>query len=262
MITIVLTVSRSDYLEKVITAIELLECNENETKILCIVDGNEDLYLKTRNLVNDMKYIERLTIRAKLDDNRSRIDIPTRRNRITAIHNQVREHINQVGGYILSIEDDTTFNSNALQKLLYLAGRTRAFGMAEGVEVGRWSVPYIGAWRADDIYDTNQLISVENINPVAIGQPPSNIDAGGLYFALINADLYKQHEFTCDNGLGPDVNFGLENRKLGYENFIVWQVPCVHHNSVMGEYITLSPQDPTKVVTMTKQTANKWYVSY
>lgn len=262
MITIVLTVSRFDYLERVITAIELLQCDKNTTNILCIVDGKEALYLRARNLINDMKYLERLTVRAKLDDNRSNLDVPTRRRRITEIHNQAKTYIKHNEGYVLSIEDDTTFSPNALQKLLDVATRTRAFGMAEGVELGRWGVPYVGAWRADNIYETTQLTSLENINPIPIGQPATNIDAGGLYFALIKASLYKQHEFTCENGLGPDINFGLENRRLGYENFIVWQVPCTHYNNVMGNQITITPNEPTTIVTLTKESDTKWNVSY
>lgn len=262
MITILLTVSRFDYLEKVITAIELLECDRMTTNFLCIVDGEDDLYLRARNLVSDTKFNERLTVRAVLDDNRSRLNVETRRKRIAAIHNQARNLIQHTTGYVLSIEDDTTFNPLSLRRLVDVASRQRAFGMAEGVELGRWGVPYVGAWRADDIYDTKELKSIENIYPVPIGQPATNIDAGGLYFALINADLYKQHIFTCDNGLGPDVNFGLENRRLGYENFIVWQVPCTHYNSVMGKEITLNPSDKTTIVTLTKQNNTKWTVSY
>lgn len=261
-ITIVLTVSRLKYLEKVITAIELLECDYELTNILCIVDGDQELYLRARNLVNGTKYNERLTVRADLDDNRSTFDINTRRKRITAIHNQARTHIKHNNGYVLSIEDDTTFRPTALKKLLDVALRTRAFGFAEGVELGRWGVPYVGAWRADDIYNVSELVSVENINPVPIGQKPSNIDAGGLYFALINAELYKQHTFTCDNGLGPDVNFGIECRQLGYENFIVWQVPCKHYTEQMGKSLVITPDQESKIVTISKDSKEKWTVSY
>lgn len=262
MITIVLTVSRLDYLEKVITAIELLECDEKTTNLFCIVDGDEKLYLRARNLVSETKFAERLTVRAELDDNRSDINVDVRRQRIADIHNQAKTYIKHTNGYVLSIEDDTTFNKNALAKLLDVANRNRAFGMAEGVELGRWGVRYVGAWKADDIYKTKELKSVININPIPLGQPPTGIDAGGLYFALIRADLYKQHEFFSNNGLGPDVNFGLEIRRLGYENFIVWQVPCSHYTKINGVETKITPLDESRRVLMRKISDTKWRVSY
>jgi hypothetical protein len=260
MITIVLVVSRAEYLEKVITSIELLECDKDQTNILCIVDGDDNLYLRARNLINGTKFIERLTVRADLDDNRSRLDVPTRRRRIVAIHNQARALIKHTSGYVLSVEDDTTFGPLALHKLLDVATRTRAFGMAEGVEIGRWGIPYVGAWKADDIYEPKQFVSVENIQPVPMGQPATNIDAGGMYLSLINAELYKKHNFNSDNGLGPDLNFGIDMRQQGYENFIVWTVPCTHHTEEMGKYKAVTPKDKTAIVTLTKLHNGKWHV--
>lgn len=260
MITIILAVSRADFLERVITAIELLECNKEETNLLCIVDGDDQLYLRTRNLVNDTKFAQRLTVKADLDDNRSRLDVPTRRKRIAAIHNQARELINHTQGYVLSVEDDTTFRPDALQRLLKVATSERAFAMAEGVEIGRWGIPYVGAWKADDVYNLTKLTSIENKQDVTESTKHENIDAGGLYFALIKADLYKYHTFTCENGLGPDVNFGIDNRQLGFENFIVWQVPCVHHNMRIGKYETITPSEKTQTVTLMKEKNNIWKV--
>lgn len=260
MITIILAVSRADFLERVITAIELLECNKDETNLLCIVDGDDQLYLRTRNLVNDTKFAERLTVKANLDDNRSKLDVPTRRRRIAAIHNQARGLVRHTHGYVLSVEDDTTFRPDALQRLLRVAVNERAFAMAEGVELGRWGVPYVGAWEADDVYELTQLKSIQNKQDITEATKHDNIDAGGLYFALIKADLYKYHEFTCENGLGPDVNFGIDNRRLGFENFIVWQVPCVHHNMKMGRYETITPAEQTQIVTMIKEKNDIWKV--
>lgn len=131
--------------------------------------------------------------------------------------------------------------------------------MAEGVELGRWGVPYVGAWKADDVYDIKQLVSIDN-QPKET--PPQNIDAGGLYCALIRTDLYKQHNFNSDNGLGPDVNLGLELRQLGYENFIHWNVRCKHLNTVMGEEIVITPDDEAKTVTLTRKKDNKWITTY
>jgi hypothetical protein len=255
-------VSRSKYLEKVISSLELLDCDQSRTNILCIVDGDDALYLRTRNLINDTKFNERLVVRAEVQEPTMQFDIPTRRRHIAAMHNQARALITHDRGYVFSVEDDTTFGSQTLNKLLRVANTERGFGYVEGVELGRWGVPYVGAWVADDIYNPMIINSIENVNPVPEGYPPTPIDAGGLYCALIRADLYKQHTFTCDNGLGPDINFGIENRQLGFRNFILWQVPCIHHYEEMGKEKTITPSAESKVVTMIKENNTKWHVNY
>lgn len=261
MVTIILTVSRDTFLYKIITSLELLECNQNEVNILCIVDGSTELYVKTRNLVADMKYKNRLTVHYKDGKLPPRFDINTRRKRIAGIHNFAKQHLADNQDFIFSVEDDTTFGRNTLKKLLKVAAENRAFGMAEGVELGRWGVPYVGAWVADDIYNLKELKSLKNIkNPLE--SRLSRIDAGGLYCALIKADLYKQHNFTCSNGLGPDVNLGIELRQLGFDNFIVWSIHCNHHYEDKGEEKILSAKEDSKEVTMTKLNDKKWKVTY
>lgn len=260
MVTIILAVSREAYLEKVITSLELLECNPRETNILCIVDGTPELYVKVRNLIMTTKFQNRLTVQFEGVGKPSRYDKKERRKRIAAIHNQARQLLVQNTDFVFSVEDDTTFGPRALKRLLKIAQENRAFGMAEGVEVGRWGTPYIGAWVADDIYKPTLLTSVENrVGENFEGKDKYDpIDAGGLYCALIRTDLYKQHEFTCDNGLGPDVNLGLEMRQLGFQNFIAWNVLCTHHTEVMGKYLQLTPTDPTKIVRLKKFNSQKW----
>lgn len=262
MITIVLAVSRLDYLERVVTCLELLDCDHTRTNILCIVDGEDSLYLRARNLVNDTKFNERLTVRTTERGLPSKIDVQERRRRIAAIHNQAKGLIKHPDGFIFSVEDDTIFAADALELLLNVARKSKSIGFVEGVELGRWGVPYVGAWRADDIYHPTSIKSVENIYPVPVGQPATEIDAGGLYCALIQTDLYKQHVFHSENGLGPDINFGIENRQLGYQNYIVWQVPCQHLFSKMGNEMSVLPSTNSKVVTLTKQNDTKWSVTY
>lgn len=262
MTTIVLLVSRAEYLEKVISRIEMLECNHIEVNFLCIVDGNELLYVHTRNLVNDTKFNERLTVRLDYPGSTTRLDIPSRRRRIAAAHNQAKDLIQHTNGYIFSVEDDTLIGVSSLNKLMKVAINHPAFAMVEGVELGRWGVPYVGAWKVDNIYEPETITSIENKYTITEDLPEENIDAGGLYCALIRADLYKQHTFTSENGLGPDVNFGLELRQLGYENFIVWTVPCTHLTNVLGKEMSITPTEESKIVTLTKVDDTKWRTSY
>ena len=262
MVTIVLLVSRIDFLERVISKIELLECKNQDTNILAVVDGDDALYVKTRNLIQGTKFNQRLTVRSDYPGNGSRYNIKERRQRIAFAHNQARQLIQHDEGYVFSVEDDTLIGVKSLQKLMNIAINNRAFGMAEGVELGRWGVPYVGAWKADDIYETKQLTSLENKYTSPEDELVENIDAGGLFCSLIRADLYRQHEFTADNGLGPDVNLGLELRRLGYYNFIAWHVPCTHLNMKMGKEEKIKPSQETKIVKITLDNRKKWHVTY
>jgi hypothetical protein len=77
------------------------------------------------------------------------------------------------------------------------------------------------------------------------------IDAGGLYCALIDADLYKMHTFEpLDkqgwNGLSCDVNFGLYLRQQGYKCLIDWDLQTDH----IGEYgsVNLGNTKPEELI--------------
>jgi hypothetical protein len=260
--TIILPVSRKDYIARVITSLELLECNQEEVNIIAIVDGDDALFMRVRNLVNGTKFNKRLTVKSGLGGAPPRLDVPTRRARIAAIHNQARSLIDHEHGFVFLVEDDTTFGPKTLSRLLRVANNNRAFGMGVGVEIARWGIPYVGAWTADDVYEPTVLKSVENRTDIKIDTPEERIDAGGLFCSLVKADLYKAHQFNSKNGLGPDVNLGLEMRRLGHENFLVWQIQCTHYNNVLGEEVTITPDIETKQVTLTKKTNNKWHSSY
>ncbi len=257
--TIVLLVSRPEFLTRVLSAIELLECSPTQTNILCIVDGPPSLFIRTRNLVQDMKFKNRLTVASPHKTSAPRLDIQARRRRIADAHNLARTLIGHEHGYVFSVEDDTLVPRLALKKLLDVAGQHRAFGMAEGVEVGRWGVKYIGGWRVNDIYDVKEIRSVD-VMPMTTGV--EEIDAGGLYCALIRADLYKLHEFSSRNGLGPDVNMGLELRQLGFQNFIHWGIHCTHFNMQGGLETQVIPDESAQVVTLSKIDDNKWRTTY
>lgn len=285
MITIVLMVSRNEYLAEVLTSLELMECEPEEVNILCIVDGDDDLFLTTRNRINGMKFNERLVVRSEVGELPTRLDVQKRRKHIAALHNQAGKLIGENVEWVLSVEDDTTFGRKALTKLFAVTRDYPALGFVEGVELGRWGVPYVGGWRVDDIYDTNKIVSVTRpdmtLDKLKIKRLPNEsweadmateerltfngvepIDAGGLYCALIRADLYKNHHFNSDNGLGPDVNFGIELRQTGHENFIHWGVPCKHYNYTMGKQQIITPDQETKQVTITKKSDKNWIITY
>ncbi len=143
--------------------------------------------------------------------------------------------------YVFLIEDDGILPPDALSRLLadYLAHPYAGF--IEGVELGRHGLPYVGAWRADDVYEPTKIESAirstaqivdGGMRPV--GSVPDTvveeIDAGGLYCTLTKYDRYIKHEFkpfeNCS--LGPDFDWGIALRRLGFKNFIDWSVAIEH----------------------------------
>lgn len=258
-ITIILTVSRIDFLQRVISSIELQNVSARSTSILAVVDGSEELYLATRNLLNETKYVENLTVMFEgAGKTAPRYDILARRKRIAAIHNQARELLKHKSGWVFVVEDDTLIPKGALNKLASEVAHKRSVGQITGVELGRWGVPYVGAWSADDIYDPKVLTSL--VSATDYGNAIENIDACGLYCTLIRADVYKQHTFFTDNGLGPDVNFGIWLRQLGYENFIDWSVHCTHLTIDNGVEKQIKATDESSVVKLVKLNKTKWLV--
>jgi hypothetical protein len=130
--------------------------------------------------------------------------------------------------------------------------------MITGVELGRWGVPYVGAWRADDVSKAKEITSIENKTKEPCIE---EIDGCGLYCALIDAELYKQHEFTIKNGLGPDVNLGLFLRNKGKKNYIDWSIPVTHLTFRHGLEIEIPATDTSQQVKLKRMRNGTWSVS-
>lgn len=218
--TILLFVSRKQYLEEVFEALEKLKCDIRETALLVIVNGEADLYIQTRNLVEMSKYSETLCIQEKPKTKLRTYDISGRRKRIAKLHNIAKEYINTE--YVFGIEDDTIIPFYALEMIGQYY--TDEVGVIEGVEMGRWGVPYIGAWIADNLEEPTELTSL----PMSEGL--IEVDACGFFCFLTRADFYKAHNFKPfdNNGLGPDTDFSLSLRKRGLKNYALFDVECVH----------------------------------
>lgn len=218
--TIVLFVSRLTFLDDVFKSIDELECDTANTALLCIVNGEADIFLKTRNWCEMSKFGERLCLQIKPKQKIRQFDIGGRRKRISQLHNFAKEHINTE--YVFGVEDDTIIPANALVKL----GEQMidGVGMVEGVEMGRWGVPYIGAWIVDNIDEPTEIVSMHKADGVV------DIDAGGFYCFITRAEYYKAHNFKPfdNNGLGPDVDFSLELRRKGLKVLADFDIECIH----------------------------------
>lgn len=252
MITIVLPVSRAEYLDRVLGSLELLECRAENVNIIAIVDGDDKLFVQTRNKIQDLKFNERLTVKYKNPKPVTKFDIYARRLRIADIHNHIKQYINPCE-FIFGVEDDTLLPQNALQEMTTTYLDHPRAGMVQGVEMGRWGVPYVGAWKADDIYSPTVIESLD------LGEGVEPVDCGGMYCFMTRYETYMAHEFKTfqKNSLGPDVEFGLELRKAGYENYVNWNVKCSHINN--DKIISFKNTVPKKVII--KKHNTKWYAS-
>lgn len=248
-VTIILPVSRDNFLNKVFPSLEMLRCDKTKTNLLVIVDGDNNLFVKTRNLVSESKFNQSLCIQFKSEHVLKHYDINARRLRISDIHNEIKQHLWDTI-FILGIEDDTVVPNNTLQKLLKDFIDLPHAGFIEGVELGRWGVPYVGAWRFDDIYEPKQISSIIKKDNI------EKVDAGGFYCFMSRLDTYESHDFKPfdGNSLGPDVNYGISLRRQGYENYIDWSISCKHLTK--DKSISLFNTTPKKI-TFTKRD-NRW----
>jgi hypothetical protein len=241
--TIILPVSREQHLLKVFASLENLECDRERTGLLVFVDGELELFLAVRNLVDHSKFSDATCVQGNIPGPRREFSINTRRRRIAATHNEVRKLIKPCE-YVFLIEDDGVFPPDALSRLLADYQVHPFAGFIEGVELGRWGIPHVGAWRADDVYDMTRLESVlPHTADVVDGamrhvaevpdRVVEEIDAGGLYACLTKYERYAGHEFQPYEGcaFGPDIEWGLELRRHGYRNYLDWTVGVEHLRS-------------------------------
>jgi hypothetical protein len=90
---------------RVFASLENLECGRERTSLLAFVNGEADLFLAARNLVEQSKFAERLCVQGDIPGPRREFSINARRRRIAAIHNEIRKLIKPCE-YVLLIEDD------------------------------------------------------------------------------------------------------------------------------------------------------------
>jgi glycosyltransferase involved in cell wall biosynthesis len=258
-IVTILPVSRLDFLDRVLESL-LNQSYKPHTSLLVVVDGSDDLFLKVRNKVAQIGLEEVLCVQSNNPEIAPEFVIPQRRTRIANVHNQISGLLTDDVDYVFSIEDDGILPMNALSWLVNDMENYRSAGLVTGVELGRWGVPYVGAWNADDIMNPQKIVSAAS----KVGSSDvDEIDACGLYCALIRADLYKQHVFTAENGLGPDVNMALEFKQLGFKNYIDWFVPVTHITKRNLQVTEIPATTEAKIVTLTPLgEAQLWHASY
>lgn len=230
----ILPVSRIEYLDQVLESLTN-QSFEELLSLLVVVDGDNDLFVQVRNKIATARLSHALCVQSE-DFRGSATTIPQRRWHISAIHNQIKKLVHDDVDWIFSVEDDGILPVNALSWLVHGAQTRPNVGLITGVELGRWGTPYVGAWKVDDTVNPRQVTSLMS---KAGQEEVEEIDACGLYCALIRADLYKQHDFNSKNGLGPDINLALEIKNCGYKNYIDWSILVTHITEKNGQVIQI-----------------------
>lgn len=251
-VTIFMPVSRRDHLPRVFASLELLDCQAENTNLLVVVDGDNNLFIEVRNMVEMSRFGQRLCLQFKSKHTLKQYGIQERRLRISDIHNFAKQHI-QDCEYVFGLEDDTIIPPDTLRKLLRNYGIYPFAGFIEGIEMGRWGIPYIGAWTVDDVYNPQKIEST----PLKKGI--HEIDSGGFYCFITKRDFYVSHNFkpygeNGSNDLGPDVDYGITLRKMGLLNYADYSIKCAHKKGD-GE-LNFNNTEP-RIVTFVKKDA-RW----
>lgn len=222
MITIVLPISRTDYLRPVFNCLNELE-RPNDTELLIITDGDKNLQNAVDKRLDSLQGFSLIKV-LNFGENPAKT-INERRYRISEIHNFAKVYVTPESEFVFLVEDDSVYPADTLKKFIHQFKTVDNLGFIEGVQMGRRATPYIGGWIADDPKNPQVITSV-----LPDGQA---IDAGGLYCCLTYADLYQNHTFEPydkigTNGLSCDVNFGLSITNKGYRCLIDWSVIVDH----------------------------------
>lgn len=184
------------------------------------------------------------------------VRMATRRDHIRDMLNFSKGHIREDSDMVFMVEDDTDITASALRDLMsnfaHLETAGIKVGLIEGVQVGRHGYRMIGAWRCNDLENPTVMETIPFTRKYLL----EKIDGGGLYCFVTPTHLFKSHEFYWhDECFAPDVTYGIELRKQGYENFIDWSVTAGH---VQRDLSTLVANENCVVVRYEKQPEGHW----
>lgn len=251
--TFLLTISRDEFIDEFLTSIELIKCDQNKIRVVAIIDGDASLYLKVRNKLVTMKYNNALTIQYVSKKPKLNFDVLSRRYRIADIHNFSREYVKDAE-YVLTLEDDTIVPINVYEKLHKHYLDNPYAGFIQGIEKGRWGIEYLGAWKADDIYNPTKITSMD------LSENIQEVDSGGFYCMMTKSEYYINHEFKPfdENGLGPDADYGISLRQLGTINYTDFSIRCIHKSKDKDYKV----DDDYSIVTMYKTENGRWRESH
>lgn len=253
--SIIIPITRHWALDKLFECLDDLICDTEKTELILYVDtDNNAVRLACYNYCDfSTKFTDKKVL---ISDNPapSEVRINVRRDRIVEGREKIKELISEDSEYIFGVEDDTIFPADSIKRMLRSIQRKET-GFVQGVQVGRWSIKYIGAWRVNDLENPTKILTLPFLN--AEGKTDrflERIDAGGFYCYMTKTKLFKEIKGEWhDDCFGPDVCYGLELRKQGFINYIDWGLICGHND--FG--VIIKPDKDTKGVKYNKIN-NRW----
>lgn len=245
-ITIVLPVSRADYLTQVFDGLKKQTFDHKKIHLFIYVDGDHQLYQKAERFARGTDYYTTVSWRKKgLPTVGS---VPRRRKRIADIHNEIKGFITTE--YVFLTEDDTVIPDNAIE-LLYQKIQENNIGFVSGIELGRWGYSYIGVWKVDCHKEPVVIESLLMQNGLV------EVDCAGFYCMLTKKEYYQAHEFKpYEKILGPDFMFGIYLKQKELQNFAHFDIKC-DHLTKRGKISYNNIQTATFI----KLNANQWRLS-
>ena len=229
-VTAIIFLSRQWYLEDIADSYKKLDTTNIDMKLTIIVD---DINIKKADIEY---YFEGCNPKIFYTENEQipEGNIAARRSRIAEIFNFARKYPTDTE-YILTIEDDTIMPSDGLQKLLNLDND----GLRSGVQMGRHAIKMLGLWH----------IKPGQYQTLPYSTGIEKIDACGLYFCLIPADIWKSTPFVYDaeSPVGPDVLYGETLHY--YDHLADLTIKCGH----MQQHQTIWPDESCQQITFIKQ---------
>lgn len=239
-----------------------VEHDPKRTSLCFIVDCDEPQIVNKLKAYADTKHYLEFRLKVNDDWEPNEVKLAIRRARIAEVKTQSCDLISQCeGDIVIGLEDDTVFDRLESFAPLYepLINSDETIGFVEGVQMGRWGVNMIGAWKADNIQAPRKIRTL---------LPPHNktlklqtISAGGFYGYATRKQLYLDHEYfgSASQPWGPDVNYGIWLGRQGIGSLINWEVVFGHNDHGTIGYPDREPfsQQLAEVI-YTKNEYGKW----
>lgn len=256
LITVFCPMTRLEYLDRWFDDLASTDLRPSDTNLAFIIDieheeGGAKIRARIMEEMNKTSFRKFLIVQNEHHVNE--VNIPIRRQRIAEIHEQSKALISSLDGqFVLGLEDDTVFTNLSVQRLYqpFKDFPNDIYGLVTAYEAGRWFNKMIGVWQFDDASDPAECWTM------LPGRGYEEIDAAGMYCYLTPTDLYLQHKYYSEvwQPWGPDVNYGLWLRQMGFTNLVDWSQPCGHRD----DKGIITPNSNLMSEHFWKQAPNEW----
>lgn len=231
LITVFCAFTRRWAIEQWLADLSRTNIDPARTNLAVVIDIDDPFILRQLQVFAEKNGYRKFIYKMN-DFNPNEVKIAARRLRIADVKNQSKALIAQCDGdIILSLEDDTHFPNLDIYRLIDPLQRDQV-GFVQGVQCGRWGVKMIGAWRSDNPLDPYHIETLMPPAETGSESPYESIDGGGWYGYATKKHLYLQCEYYASSGQpwGPDVNYGLWLKRMGFECYIDWHTVFGHNN--------------------------------